>query len=129
MRRRGKSKLNPVPEVSLFLSVGPSFLINESKAEEKTPQNQRGQREEKRSPASPGGHSAPGKRGKGDLSGAQLGKKPHLWIEPGLRVPDRNHDLRCPRELASSERQQLTLWPVGLDLSVLIIPSPLRRCG
>jgi hypothetical protein len=32
LRRRGESKLNPVPEVSLFLPVGPSLLINESKA-------------------------------------------------------------------------------------------------
>jgi hypothetical protein len=68
LRRRGESKLNPVPEVSLFLPVGPSLLINESKAggggtkqnKNKQTKKQRGQREEKLSPASPGEHSAPG---------------------------------------------------------------------
>lgn len=41
--------------------------------------------------------------------------------------PDRSHDLRCPRELALfSERQQLTLRPLGLDPSALLISSPKR---
>lgn len=41
--------------------------------------------------------------------------------------PDRSHDLRCPRELALfSERQQLTLRPLGLGPSALLISSPKR---
>lgn len=54
-----------------------------------------------------------------------------MWIEPGLWVPDRNHNLRCPRELASSKQRQLGLQPVGLDLSALMISPPnwMRETG